>query len=73
MNRRRFFIFATSLGITVRRAAAATPQNFAMNETPKAMPELQFTDSEGKALTLANFKDKVVLLNIWATWCAPCR
>jgi thiol-disulfide isomerase/thioredoxin len=27
----------------------------------------------GRSLTLADFRGKVVLLNIWATWCAPCR
>ena len=37
------------------------------------MPELQFVDGEGHALTLAEFRGRVVLLNIWATWCVPCR
>jgi len=40
---------------------------------PKALPELQFQDGAGRARSLADFRGKVVVLNVWATWCAPCR
>lgn len=40
---------------------------------PRPVPEVQFVDGEGKSHTLADFKGKVVLLNLWATWCVPCR
>ncbi|GAA2888778.1 TlpA disulfide reductase family protein [Aminobacter niigataensis] len=53
--------------------AAETPPNFAMHEAPKPMPEIQFQDGEGQPRTLADHSGKVVLLNVWATWCIPCR
>lgn len=46
---------------------------FRIHDAPRALPELAFRDAEGGKLTLAQFQDKMVLLNIWATWCAPCR
>jgi len=40
---------------------------------PKRLPELTFTGADGKPRTLADFQGKTVLLNLWATWCVPCR
>jgi thiol-disulfide isomerase/thioredoxin len=49
------------------------PPNFLLHEAPALMPELRFSNGEGRPLSLADFRGKVVLLNIWATWCVPCR
>ena len=44
-----------------------------LHETPREMLSPPFVDGDGRDLTLADFHGRVVLLNIWATWCAPCR
>jgi thiol-disulfide isomerase/thioredoxin len=46
---------------------------FKMHEEPRALEDFQFVDGDWKAVNLADFHGKVVLLNLWATWCAPCR
>ncbi len=73
MNRRQIFALAAGCAALFNRPAFAAPQGLVLNDVPKPMPDLQFTGHDGKTLTLADFKGKTVLLNIWATWCAPCR
>ncbi len=46
---------------------------FVFKKTPEAVPELKFQDRNGQEITLTNWKGRVVLLNLWATWCLPCR
>jgi len=36
-------------------------------------PSVGFVDAAGKAHKLSEFKGKVVVMNLWATWCAPCK
>jgi thiol-disulfide isomerase/thioredoxin len=40
---------------------------------PLDLPDFAFADAAGNPKSLADFSGKVVLLNIWATWCVPCR
>jgi thiol-disulfide isomerase/thioredoxin len=40
---------------------------------PKRLPKLTFTGADGKPRAVADFQGKTVLLNLWATWCVPCR
>ena len=40
---------------------------------PQSLASLAFNGPDGKPKTLADFKGRTVLLNLWATWCVPCR
>jgi thiol-disulfide isomerase/thioredoxin len=58
-------------------AAPATPQSapdapLRLHE-PRALPDIVFEDGQGRKRTLGDFRGRVVLLNVWATWCVPCR
>jgi Thiol-disulfide isomerase and thioredoxins len=40
---------------------------------PNALDSVAFDDANGMKTTVASFKGRVILLNLWATWCVPCR
>jgi thiol-disulfide isomerase/thioredoxin len=44
-----------------------------VSQTPKTLPSLAFKDATGADKSLADWRGRTVLLNLWATWCVPCR
>jgi thiol-disulfide isomerase/thioredoxin len=46
---------------------------FQVAKAPQKLSDLAFTGADGEPMSLASFEGKVALVNLWATWCAPCR
>jgi thiol-disulfide isomerase/thioredoxin len=55
-----------------RKRAPGLPA-FVFKAAPETVAEVTFADAGGGAKTLKDFHGKTILLNLWATWCAPCR
>jgi thiol-disulfide isomerase/thioredoxin len=68
---RRLLVAIAAVSALAGPAFAQDPMP--LHETPRALLSPGFSDAGGRKLTLDDFRGKVVLLNVWATWCVPCR
>jgi thiol-disulfide isomerase/thioredoxin len=64
---------APAAGGVTKALATGTLAAFLVHPEPKPLPDVAFQDAAGKPLKLSDWKGRVVLINLWATWCAPCR
>jgi len=74
-------IMAVAIGILYGKGLLSVHQGIApppslavlvLEKAPKSAPAVTFTDGMGGRHALGEFKGRYVLLNLWATWCAPC-
>ena len=76
MTRRRAMTVMVAASLVLPAAvagAAGTAKTFSLHDAPLPMSEITFAYEDGRPGSLADFRGKHVLLNIWATWCPPCR
>jgi len=74
-----YILFSAALDTPMQRGDGPRPElargamtNFVFHRTPQEVPDITFTNAAGETLTLADFRGRTILLNLWATWCAPC-
>ena len=68
-----FFVFAYLISSTVSYSIEhPNIKNLAIHKKPKKLNNVEFQNSSNLNINLQIYKNELVLLNFWATWCAPC-
>lgn len=73
MSSRTVASVLASLGVAVAAGACGVEVPTGPPRAGDPLPELSFTTLDGDSVSTADFRGDAVLLNLWATWCPPCR
>jgi peroxiredoxin len=68
-----FVLIVASITFILRNQAPQTELSAVPARVEFPAPELTLTDIQGKSRSLADYRGQVVLVNLWATWCPPCK
>lgn len=68
-----FFVRETGERARPFAATELTTRRLIRLATPEPVADLAFLDAEGRSRRLSEWRGRMVLLNLWATWCAPCK
>ena len=69
----RFLIIFTFLISNLNASEVPEIKNLIVNKELKKYESLTFLDKDNNTIKLNEFEGKLILLNFWATWCAPCK
>ena len=68
------FFFCFSIFSSISQTNEDVPlNNLAINEIPKPISPIIFEDFFGKEVNLKDYHGNLIIINFWATWCAPCK
>src|SRR3546814_5659199 len=59
--------------ISAAARSGEVPPGLVLHADPRPLPPVRFVAKDGSIGSLSDFRGQTVLLNIWATWCPPCR